>query len=236
MMARAALYGGHSNHHHDAHTRGPLPLPRTDASLCARPLHARAARARVLQTCAAGRRARPHPGGLQERRLRAAPGGDPRGAAHHAQHGPQLRPGRRAHGRAQRDRRVLQPRRPDRLPLDRRAVPPGRGAVHAGHALRSVYAERRPPPVGRTSASVANWSRPRACSPRFICVTSPRTPTAGTRPRSTRARPRAKASSSATRAAARSARSAPIGPASAGRSCRRWSTPTTRAGGCWRGS
>ena len=57
------------------------------------------------------------------------------GPADHAQYGSQLRAGGRAHGRAQRDRRVLQPRRPHRLPVLRRPVPARRGPLHVGHPV-----------------------------------------------------------------------------------------------------
>jgi len=65
------------------------------AAVCARAGDARAARSRLCAPRAAGRRPRPDAGRLQRTPTSRRTGSGSCGAAHHAQHGPQLRPGRR---------------------------------------------------------------------------------------------------------------------------------------------
>ena len=191
-----------------------------------------------------GRRARtarqPRSARRLARRRHAAPCHHLQPRMHHARPaGRRERSGRPrpAGGGAARPPRAGLPRDPGErtAPLRARGRGPGlRPPLRRHHVARAACAP--PPPVGRMSASAANWWSLRACSRCSTCATSPRTPTAGTRPRSTRARRPGRASSSARQAAARSARSAPSGRASAGRFCRRWSRPMTRRGCCWRGN
>ena len=72
-----------------------------------RAFHPGAARPRVRAAGAAGGRARPHAGRLQERGFRAAPGGGPCCAADHAQHRARLRVGSRPDGRPRRGREFV---------------------------------------------------------------------------------------------------------------------------------